>query len=173
MRPGPSHRVPVHAVALVLALLGSLPVGAQTTVWVAPCAGPGTGTVGNPYCKIQTAICAIQGTGGTINVLPGLYRESLRVAANVKIISTDGPAVTTLDATGKPCPTSDFCTIGTEPNCSAVYFPSAAGANSRIEGLRIGFPARGHIVRRRMPGRSGASIPNPGSPPAIESSPDL
>jgi hypothetical protein len=97
----------------------------------------GTGTPVDPYCKIQTAICNIQVTGGTINVLPGIYHEAIRVTANISIVSTDGPVVTTLDATGKPCPTSDFCTIGAEPNCSAVYFPSAAGTTSRIEGIHI------------------------------------
>ncbi len=114
-----------------------VPSRAQTTVWVAPCAGTGTGTQANPYCKIQTAICAIKTVGGTINVTPGTYHEAIRVTANINIVSTDGPSVTILDATGKPCPTADFCTIGTEPNCSAVYFPSAAGNNSRIEGIRI------------------------------------
>ena len=121
-----------HALLLVGSLISFLPAGAQATVWVDDCAGTGTGTVGDPYCKIQTAICAIRTTGGTINVLPGTYREAIRVTANIQLVSTDGPAVTTLDATGKPCPTSDFCTIGAEPNCSAVYFPSAAGTNSRI-----------------------------------------
>ena len=138
MRTDLARRGSAHALALVLALLGFLPARAQATVWVDDCAGTGTGTLGDPYCKIQTAICNIQATGGTIHVLPGIYREAIRVKANISIISTDGPAVTTLNATGKPCPSGvDFCTIGTEPNCSAVYFPSAAGTTSRIEGIHI------------------------------------
>src|SRR5437899_584457 len=137
MRSGSACHVFLHAFALALSLIGLLPARAQTTVWVDDCAGTGTGTQADPYCKIQTAICAIKATGGTIHVLPGTYREAIRVTADIAIISTDGPAVTTLDATGKPCPTTDFCTIGTEPNCSAVYFPSEAGTTSRIEGIHI------------------------------------
>ena len=127
----------IHALVMVLSLIGFLPARTQSTVWVGPCTGTGTGTQADPYCKIQTAICNIKTTGGTIHVLPGSYHEAIRVTANISIISTDGPAVTTLDATGKPCPTSDFCTIGAQPNCSAVYFPSAAGSTSRIEGIHI------------------------------------
>jgi hypothetical protein len=151
---------------LVCSLLAFLPARAQATVWVDDCAGTGTGTFGNPYCKIQTAICAIKTTGGTINVMPGTYHEAIRVTANIQIISTDGPAVTTLDATGKPCPTTDFCTIGAEPNCSAVYFPSAAGTNSRIEGIHI-TNAVGGKEQPALPGKIGAGILVYGSSPTI------
>ncbi len=130
-------RFQIFALATALSLMGLPPAVAQTTVWVDDCAGTGTGTQGDPYCSIQTAICAIKATGGTINVLPGTYREAIRVPADINIVSTDGPVATILDATGRPCPTGDFCTYGTEPNCSAVYFPSAAGTTSRIEGIHI------------------------------------
>jgi hypothetical protein len=155
-----------NGLLLALALFASVPARAQAEVWVDDCAGTGTGTVGNPYCKIQTAVCAIKTTGGTIHVLPGTYREAIRVTANIQIISTDGPAVTTLDATGKPCPTSDFCTIGAEPNCSAVYFPSAAGTTSRIEGIRI-TNALGGKDQPALPGKIGAGILVYGSSPTI------
>ena len=138
MRTDRSCRVPFHCFILVLALAGFLPArGATTTVWVDDCTGTGAGTQGNPYCKIQTAICNIKTIGGTINVLPGTYLEAIRVPANITIISTDGPAVTTLNATGKPCPAADFCALGTQATCSAVYFGSVAGTTSRIEGIRI------------------------------------
>ena len=111
---------------LALAIFRFLPAQA-TEVWVGPsCVSGGAGTQANPYCKIQTAICNIKAAGGTVHVLPGTYLESIRIPATVQVISTDGPAVTTLHATGKPCPQADFCTIGAEPNCSAVYFPTAA-----------------------------------------------
>jgi hypothetical protein len=74
--------------------------------------------------------------------------------------------VTTLNATGQPCPTSDFCTIGTEPNCSAVYFPSVAGSTSRIEGIRITNTGGG----KDQPGfeaKIGAGILIYGSSPTI------
>ena len=122
-------RGPAIALALCMALLG-FGTAQAVEVWVDDCAGTGTGTIGNPYCKIQTAICNIKATGGTIHVFPGTYHEAIRVTANIQIISIDGPDVTTLDASAKPCPTSDFCTIGSQVNCSAVYFPSAAGTTS-------------------------------------------
>src|SRR5512140_1681136 len=99
MRTRSARRLSVRTAALTLALCGFVPAWAQATAWVGPCAGTGTGTQGDPYCKIQTAICAIKAAGGTIRVLPGTYREALRVPANTTIVSTDGPAVTTLDAT--------------------------------------------------------------------------
>jgi hypothetical protein len=137
MRADSAARVFLHVFVLVLALIGFLPARAQATVWADDCAGTGTGTQADPYCKIQAAICAIKTTGGTINVLPGTYHEAIRVTANINIVSTDGPAVTTLDATGRPCVVSDFCTYQATTDCSAVYFPSAAGNTSRLEGIHI------------------------------------
>jgi len=125
----------VLAVAMICAAVSS--ARAQTTVWVDDCAGTGTGTQGDPYCKIQTAICNIQATGGTVQVLPGVYHEAIRFPANVTVISTDGPAVTTIDAAGRPCVVNDFCTFQGTTNCSAVYFPSAAGTTSRLEGFHV------------------------------------
>src|SRR5262245_30464898 len=121
----------------VLLFLGSSLARAQTTVWVDDCAGTGTGTQGDPFCKIQTAICTIKVSGGRINVMPGTYHEAIRITANIQIVSTDGPATTILDATGRPCVNSDFCTFQNTTSCTAVYFPSAASNTSRIEGMRI------------------------------------
>jgi len=127
-----------RALAVAVAALASAPLThAQTTVYVSPCAGTGSGTQGDPYCKIQTAICNIKTTGGTVQVSPGTYHESLRFPANVAVVSTDGPSVTVLDGTAKPCIGTDFCTATTTTNCSVVYFPSAAGSTSRIEGFHI------------------------------------
>ena len=77
-----------------------LPALAQQTVHVDDdaCPGPGSGTAGDPYCSIQTAICDLRGTGGgTVSVNPGYYNESLRMFAGVSVVSTDGPTVTTID----------------------------------------------------------------------------
>ncbi len=124
--------------AIALAVVGSsAPARAQATVWVDDCAGTGSGTQGDPYCKIQTAICNLQNMGATINVLPGTYHEAIRIKANFTIISTDGPAVTTLDATGQPCVSTDYCTYQAGTTCSAVYFPSAASNTSRLEGIHV------------------------------------
>ncbi len=110
---------------------------AQTTVWADDCAGTGTGTQGDPYCKIQTAICNIKTSGGSVNVMPGTYHEAIRIAANVAVVSTDGPAVTILDGAGKACISSDFCTVLATTGCSTVYFGSAANSGSRLEGFHI------------------------------------
>jgi hypothetical protein len=166
MRAERSCRVLFHLSMLVFALIAFVPARAQTTVWVDDCGGVGTGTQGNPFCKIQTAICNIKVNGGTINVFPGTYHEALRVPANVKIISTDGPAVTLLDATGRPCPTSDYCTLGLVPSCSAVYFPSAAGSTSRIEGIRISNVGGGIDIDLEF-AKIGAGIVVFGSSPTI------
>ena len=150
---------------IVLSAVASAPALAQATVWVDDCAGTGTGTQLDPYCKIQTAICNIQGAGGTVNVLPGTYFETLRFPSNVTVISTDGPAVTTLNATNRPCVTGDFCTLGAQPNCSAVYFASAAGTTSRLEGLHI--TGGGGIDQTCCDAKIGGAITVFGSSPTI------
>ena len=78
------------ALALSMLTCGFFP-GRAADVWVDDCAGTGAGTVGNPYCKIQTAICSIKTVGGIVHVLPGTYNEAIRVIANVQIISTCRP----------------------------------------------------------------------------------
>ncbi|HJQ98860.1 MAG TPA: choice-of-anchor Q domain-containing protein [Candidatus Polarisedimenticolaceae bacterium] len=145
---------------------------AQTTLYVDDCPvpgpapnTPGAGTVGNPYCKIQNAICTLKTTGGTVSVAPGTYNETLRFPANINVVSTDGPATTILDATNKPCVTSDFCTLSATTNCSAVYFPSAAGTTSRIEGLRI--QGGGGIDQTCCGAKIGGGITVYGSSPTI------
>lgn len=62
-----------------LAVLLALPAGAQTTWFVdASAAGPGTGTVSDPYTSIQQAIDAlITLSDDTIQIASGLYVESL------------------------------------------------------------------------------------------------
>jgi hypothetical protein len=155
----------------LLVCLGTAGVAnAQTTVWVANCPMPGPpagagGTQGTPYCSIQTAICAIKVTGGTVNVLPGTYGETLRFPANVNVVSTDGPAATILDATNKPCVMSDLCAPAPSTNCSAVYFPSAAGTTSRIEGFRI--QGGGGIDQTCCDAKIGGGITIYGSSPTI------
>jgi len=119
--------LPVSSFLALLVCLGMAgSANAQTTVWVDDCPTPGpapgtAGTQGNPYCSIQTAICSIKANGGTVNVLPGTYNETLRFPANVNVISTDGPVTTILNAANKSCVTSDFCTLAATTNCSALY----------------------------------------------------
>ena len=53
---------------------------------------------------------------------------------NVQLVSTDGPDVTFIDPTGKPCIASTCANSATSP-CSGVYFPT--GANGRLEGFTV------------------------------------
>ncbi|HEX5041456.1 MAG TPA: thrombospondin type 3 repeat-containing protein [Candidatus Polarisedimenticolaceae bacterium] len=130
------------ALALALASSGA---GAQTTVYVDKAAAcPGNGSSETPYCGIQRAICAIKGTGGTVLVRPGEYNEAVRMFYGVSVISTGGPAVTTINPTSpavKPCVT-ELCADSTVTPCAAVYFPSALGGGGatnadRLEGFKI------------------------------------
>jgi hypothetical protein len=140
-------RVLLRAWAVFAALtLASSWAAAASTVYVddnSPC--PGAGTIGNPYCRIQDAICAIRSTGGgTVMVKPGTYNEAVRMFFGVSVVSTDGPLVTTINPTSpalKPCITST-CTVSTTTPCAAVYFPSSSGGGGstnadRLEGFRI------------------------------------
>ncbi len=128
------------SLALITGGLALTPVGAQTTVHVDDdnCPGPGTGTPGDPYCKIQDGICDLHyGPGGDVMVHPGTYNESLRMFPGVSVISTDGPDVTTLDATGQQCVLSS-CAPNTDTTiCSAVVYGSGSTTADRLEGLRI------------------------------------
>jgi hypothetical protein len=126
-------------------------------VWVddAACPGSGTGTQADPYCKIQDAICLHRNDVGgvTIRVLPGTYNEAVRMFPNVDLVSTDGPAVTTIDANGKACYTSTCVPSTTALQCSAVYFPT--DASGRLEGFRV---VGGKGIRQTCSGACDALI---------------
>ena len=128
------------AFATLLTLAAPAAVWAQQTVHVdaATCPAPGSGTPGDPFCSIQAAICSIKDSGGgSVLVSPGLYAESLRMFPGVSVISTDGPALTTIDATGRPCIRAD-CVPSTENLiCSAIVFGSGATPSDRLEGFRV------------------------------------
>lgn len=122
----------------MLAAVAAWPAFAQSTVWVddATCPSPGSGTQGNPYCRIQDAICLHRNDPGgvLVRVLPGSYNEAVRLFAGVDLESTDGPAVTTINGTGQACIDVN-CAVSAVTPCSTVYLPS--GANGRVEGFRI------------------------------------
>ncbi len=132
-------------ILVVLLLTSGSAALAQQTVYVddATCPGVGDGSSGNPYCKIQDAICYLKNNvsaGGTVLVRPGTYYEAVRSFVKISVVSTDGPAVTTIDATNKPCITST-CTVSTTTPCSAVMLSSVSGVGpttaDRFEGFRI------------------------------------
>jgi hypothetical protein len=131
-----------QGLALACAVLFLFPVAvfAQQTIYVDDdaCPGPGTGDDLDPYCAIQTAICSIKDTGGgTVMVRPGYYNESLRMFPGVSVVSTAGPAVTTIDATGQACVRSDCLPSTTNLTCSTVVYGSGSTSADRLEGFRI------------------------------------
>ena len=72
------------------------------TIYVdaANCPGPGDGSVGDPYCSIQTAIDNAVDTDEIV-VAPGTYLEAINFLGKAIIVrSSDGPEVTTIDGTG-------------------------------------------------------------------------
>jgi len=139
------QRTPIRAAAVALFLLAIPGVAlAQQTVHVDDdaCPGPGSGTPGDPYCSIQDAICAIRNAGpGTVLVGPGTYHESIRMFPGISVVSTDGPSLTTIDATGQPCWTRDCAVNTSTTSCAAVLISSnngvPVGSDTRLEGFRI------------------------------------
>jgi hypothetical protein len=103
------------------------------------CPGPGSGTLGDPYCTIQDAICNSTSAGGgdTISVAPGTYSEAIRLRPNIKLVSQGGPSVTTIDATGQPCSESTYCTKRTGSQCSVVTFGSGHSPATLIDGFTL------------------------------------
>ncbi|HKQ60250.1 MAG TPA: thrombospondin type 3 repeat-containing protein, partial [Candidatus Polarisedimenticolaceae bacterium] len=80
---------------------------------------------------------AIETVGGLVLVRQGTYHESLRMFPGVSVESTDGPAVTTIDATGKPCITAACVPSTVNLTCSAVVYGSGATTADRLAGFRI------------------------------------
>jgi len=122
----------------LLALAAALLLGpgalAQNILFVdnQNCTAPGTGTSGDPYCRIQTAYAAAA-SGDEIRVRAGSYAECVRAAdsvpqKSVRLVAEAGPTMTTIDATGLNCTTPGG-------------FPTGAvrigGFASAIEGFRI------------------------------------
>ncbi len=125
---------------VLVVLAASAGAFAQTTVYVDDnnCPGPGSGTSVDPYCRIQDAICDLNGSGGgTVMVRPGRYNESLRMFGGVSVVSTDGADVTIIDGSGKPCITSGCQVNQNTTSCSTVVYGSGSGVNDRLEGFTI------------------------------------
>ncbi|ANM28495.1 hypothetical protein ABI59_00915 [Acidobacteria bacterium Mor1] len=122
--------------SLLLAATGGVASAQTAFVDDDNCPGPGSGTDLDPFCSIQDAICDLNGSGGgDVMVRPGTYNESLRMLPNVNVMSTDGPEVTIIDATGQPCTQGDCQPSPTNLTCSAVVF--ATGAEVTLDGFRI------------------------------------
>lgn len=101
-RSSRSRRLALAFVAAAGLLLGEEASAGPTTHWVnvsAPSYTPaGTSCADPGYPRIQYAVDAAS-PGDLINVCPGTYRENVTIGtSNVKVISTEGPAVTTVMA---------------------------------------------------------------------------
>ncbi len=96
----------VFALVLVisLSLVATVPVMAQTTLYVDDdnCPGPGTGTQADPFCTIQDAIDA-SSSGDTINVAQGVYNETVILPHHSLNISGAGIDVSIWDGNGGRC----------------------------------------------------------------------
>lgn len=102
--------------SLALAFLLASSVSAQTT-WYVDVTGtpPGTGTVVDPYTSIAFALLqASTVSGDTVLVSPGTYSENVTfLGRGVSVISTNGAAVTTINAGGAGSVVSFLSTDGT------------------------------------------------------------
>ena len=131
----------VGAALLIMAALSvtSFLVTAVGATWYVDhdtCPAAGTGTPVDPFCSIQAGICAA-GAGDTVSVAPGTYLESLRMKPGVIVLSEAGPVDTTINAHAQPCVNSDFCTKGTQAQCTGVIFSTGHSPTSRLEGFTI------------------------------------
>lgn len=125
--------------AISLAGLSAAWLGAVgTTVFVDDntCPAFGSGTSADPYCRIQDAMCAAM-SGSTVSVAPGTYPEAIRMKPGVSLISQGGPAVTTINSTGKPCTETDYCTKRTGTQCSTIIFSTGHTLADIIDGFTI------------------------------------
>jgi hypothetical protein len=100
-RSGLSRRLALVAV-VATGLLFAQEASAATTHWVnvngSSFTPPGTSCNDPGYPTIQSAVNAAI-SGDVVNVCPGTYRENIVIGtSDVTVISTDGPAVTTVRA---------------------------------------------------------------------------
>ena len=112
-------------IVTLLALIASTAHGATIHVDAANCPGPGSGSVRDPYCSIQTAIDNAVDTDEIV-VAPGTYFETINfIGKAVWLHSAGGPEVTAISANG---PQGDD---------SAVTCASGEQADTILEGFTL------------------------------------
>ena len=110
-------------ICTVTVLAVSTAQGATIFVDAANCPGPGDGSLGDPYCSIQTAIDNAVDTDEII-VAPGTYFETIDFNGKaIWLHSSDGAEVTIID--------------GTDLFSSVVTSDSGEGADTVIEGFTL------------------------------------
>jgi len=121
-------------IVALLALIVSTTHGATIHVDIANCPGPGDGTVGDPYCSIQTAIDNAVDTDEIV-VAPGTYFETIDfVGKAITLRSSDGPEVTTIDA--QQMGSVVTCDSGEGPDTVLEGFTITGGNASQGGGMR-------------------------------------
>jgi hypothetical protein len=139
---GRPARVLIPIVLFILVtLLAGLRVGAVGTtryVDADTCPATGSGTMADPYCSIQDAICAAV-SGDTVSVAPGTYLEAVRMRPGVSLISQQGAAVTTINALNQPCnDTNNLCVKrANSTQCSVVTFGSLHTNSTVLNGFTL------------------------------------
>ncbi|MHC4218723.1 MAG: choice-of-anchor Q domain-containing protein [Planctomycetota bacterium] len=118
----------------MIVALQAVPTVRADTIYVDDdnCAGPGDGSELDPYCSIQTAIDNAVDTDEIV-VAPGTYLEAINLLGKaINLHSSDGPADTTIDATGLGASVV-MCITGEGPQTILEGFTFTGGTGTLFE----------------------------------------
>ena len=136
-------------ICAVTVLAVSTAQAATIHVDVANCPGPGSGTVGDPYCSIQTAIDNAVDTDEIV-VDPGTYFETINFLGKaITLRNAGGPLVTIIDGTG---------------NFHVVQCVGGEGSDTILDGFTI---TGGNANGMHFPDISGGGMINIDSSPTV------
>ena len=146
---------------VVAACFLSIPIAGAQTIWyvdAAACPGPGSGSQGDPFCKIQDALNAAAANAyppDEIIVADGIYTGS-----GNKDLDFHGKDVTLRSASGNPA----ACIIDCQFAGRGFFFHSGETAATGVEGLTV----RNGLVTSTSPGRaSGGGVHCQDSSPTL------
>ncbi|MHC5024514.1 MAG: hypothetical protein ACYTGG_11520, partial [Planctomycetota bacterium] len=89
------------SIVAAIALAPSTVQAGTIYVDAANCPGPGSGTIGDPYCTIQVGITAAVTGVDEVEVAPGTYDEVINFLGKaIMVRSAGGPDLTTIDGGG-------------------------------------------------------------------------
>ena len=130
------------ALVLGISLVATTSVAAANTWYVDDdnCPGPGSGTLGDPFCTIQAAVTA-SSSGDTINVAAGTYVETVTLPHHSLDIIGAGKDVVTWDGNASQCidwheplatPVITSCRFEISGFTFQSYMPSVNGGMIKI-----------------------------------------